>query len=152
MVASILTSVTTFVKTVNFSDIKKIPWVKNCQKVTFSDENYSIVKSSWVFDTFYPWFQGELSRYGISAWDKKFDCDDFAALFRVLCQVCHLKSAPSKTDGLGVGEVSYDKDETSPHAINVVLTDNGPIFIEPQSGKQLILTKNEENSIYRVRF
>ncbi len=138
-------------KTLNFSDIKKIPWVDKCPKVAFSDKNFNLVKSSWVFDKFYPWFQGELARYGVSDWSKKFDCDDFAAFFRILCQICHKKSG-GNTDGLAVGEVSYEQGDVSPHAINVVLTEKGPIFIEPQTGNQLILTKNEQNSIYRVRF
>lgn len=138
-------------KVLNFSDIKKIPWVANCSKTTFSDENYNIPKLEWVLDGFYPWFQGELGRYGIHAWNKKFDCDDFAALFRILCQVCHLKSS-GKTDGLAVGEIHYESENLGPHAINAILTEKGPIFIEPQTGKPLTLTKNEQVSIYRVRF
>jgi hypothetical protein len=139
------------VKALNFSDIKKIPWVENCPKTTFSDENFNLPKSEWIFDKFYPWFHEELTRYGVSEWNKKFDCDDFAAFFRILAQICHKKSKGS-TDGLAVGEIHYDQENTGPHAINVVLTEKGPIFIEPQTGEQLILTKNEQNSIYRVRF
>lgn len=138
-------------KVLNFSTIKKIPWVANCPKTTFSDENFNIVQSSWLFDKFYHWFVGELNRYGIQAWNKKFDCDDFASFFRILCQICHLKSNGT-TDGLAIGEVHYEQDNASFHAINVALTEKGPIFVEPQTGQQLFLTKNEEKSIYRVRF
>lgn len=138
-------------KVLNFSDIKKIPWVANCPKATFSDENFNLVQSSWLFDKFYPWFQSEMSRYGIFSWDKKFDCDDFATLFRILCQVCHFHSS-GKTDGLAIGEIHYEQNDTNPHAINVALTEKGPIFIEPQTGKPLILTKYEKKSIYRVHF
>lgn len=138
-------------KVLNFSAIKKIPWVANCPKTTFSDENFNLPKGEWIFNKFYPWFQGELARYGVAEWNKKFDCDDFAAFFRILAQICHKKSKGS-TDGLAIGEIHYESEKLGPHAINAVLTEKGPIFIEPQTGEQLILTKYEENSIYRVRF
>ncbi len=138
-------------KVLDFSAIKKIPWVSACPKVIFSDENYNIPTTEWVFNKFYPWFQGELKRYGVSEWTKKFDCDDFAAFFRILAQICHKKSKGT-TDGLAIGEVHYEQSDASFHAVNVVLTEKGPIFIEPQTGQQLILTKDEEKSIYRVRF
>lgn len=133
-------------------DIKKIPWIKNCPRTTFSDDEYNLVKESWVFEKFYPWFEDELDRYHIKGWHKRFDCDDFASLFRILAQVCHLQSGGS-AKGLGIGEIFFESEKLQgPHAINAVLVENGPIFIEPQTGKKLELTQNEKNSIYRVRF
>ena len=69
-------------------------------------------------------------------WKKSFDCDDFATKFRLHAQEMFQDSID--TDGLAVFRWGY----TSPlggHMINVILTQDDIIFIEPQTGKILSL-------------
>jgi len=117
---------------------------------TFGDDSYNCPTEDWLINKFYPYFCSELERLGIIDWSKKFDCEDFSAMYKILSQVCHFNSRGTQ-DGLAVGAIDYTKDSGEYHSINVAFTNVGVIYIEPQSGKPLKLSKNEQNSINRVR-
>lgn len=119
--------------------------------VIFEDETYNLPTFDFVFNKFYPFFQKELNRLKIVNWTSKFDCEDFAKMFKVLMQACHQNSS-GNAEGLAVAEIHYRRDKGDNHAINAVITDKGLIFVEPQTGESLILSKNEEKSIYYVNF
>lgn len=118
--------------------------------VTFSDSRYNLPTQDFLLKKFYPYFSAELERLGIVEWSDKFDCEDFAATYKMLCQACH-KNSRSTQEGLAVGAIDYAKDNGEYHCINIAFTDKGLLFIEPQTGKLLTLSKSEQNSINRVR-
>lgn len=118
-------------------------------RVTFSDEFFNLPSYDWVFNAFYPYFQKELRRLKIDGWSNKFDCEDFTKFFKTLAQACH-KSSKGTAEGLAVGEISYTKTSGEYHSINIIETEKGLIFLEPQTGESLILTENEKNSINKV--
>jgi len=119
-------------------------------RTTFSDSTFNLPTKTWLFSKFYPYFSKELERLGIIEWSEKFDCEDFAAMYKILCQVCH-KNSRSTQGGLAVGAVDYQKDSGEYHCINIAFTDQGLVFIEPQTGKELKLSENEKNSINKLR-
>ena len=103
-------------------------------------------------EKFYPFFVGKLNELGVSVWDNKWDCEDFASFFKSMAQVCHKKSSGT-AEGLAIGEIYYhqDGDGEGNHAINVIFTENGPIFFEPQQGLPVKLSDTEIKSIYFFR-
>lgn len=120
------------------------------QKTTFGDDQYSIIKKDWLFSSFYPFFSAELERLGVVQWSKKFDCEDFARMFKILAQACHLNSRGS-TEGIAIGEIDYCKGDGEYHCINAAFTEKGLVFLEPQTGKELFLSTKEYDSINRFR-
>ncbi len=120
-------------------------------KVIFSDNEYNLPTYSYIFNKFYPYFQKELFRLKIDGWSQKFDCEDFAKLFKTLIQACHAQSK-GNAEGIAVAEIHYKREDGVNHAINAIITDKGLIFLEPQTGESLVLTENEEKSIYYVNF
>ena len=133
-------------------DIKKVFREFSVLHQLFSDTVYDKPKKSWILNEFYSWYSNVyLSLVGINKWQKKFDCDDFAASFKLGAQVAHSKSK-GKNDGFAVGVIWYNDEKMGYHAINAVFTDKGLIFVEPQNGKEKKLSKDEKNSIYFVKF
>lgn len=120
-------------------------------KVIFSDSEYNLPTNSYVFNKFYPFFQKELFRLKIDGWSQKFDCEDYAKMFKTLMQACH-QNSDGDAEGIAVAEIHYKRDSGDNHAINAIITDKGLIFLEPQTGESLVLSENEEKSIYFVNF
>ncbi len=139
-------------KTVENTYFLTFSWAQKLypNKVTFGDFSYNLPKSSWVFNALYPFFRGEMKRWGVLEWSEKFDCEDFAQTFRVLAKACHHKSSGS-AQGIAVGEIDYQRDDGVNHCINTLFTEKGLIFFEPLTGKSLILSDEEIASIRRFR-
>lgn len=127
-------------------------WVRKLypDKATFGDANFNLPKSSWVFNSLYPFFRGEMKRWGVLEWSDKFDCEDFSQTFRVLAKACHYKSSGS-AQGIAIGEIDYERSDGEYHCINTLFTEKGLIWFEPQTGKSLILSDEEITSIRRFR-
>jgi hypothetical protein len=118
-----------------------------------SDVDYAMPKASWLTGTFYDFYQEWRFDHNLNEWSNKNDCDNAACLFYTFAQICHAKSDRAE-QGISVGELFYfiGGDKTRGHAINIAITDKGAIYIEPQSGKTLSLTKTEKESSWFVRF
>jgi hypothetical protein len=104
----------------------------------------------WVTGTWYNHYCKVLDSKGITGWREDFDCDDWAHAFKVEMQYAH-KKACVNSEGIACGVV-YDIISRSGHAINVVITEGGVTFTEPQTGRVLDLTDQEVGQIWFVLF
>ena len=109
-------------------------------------------------------------------WKRKFDCENLASLYKSYCDLLHYKTNPlsfeenfkaknknkSDSEGLAIGTIWYDN-STAPnsknlHAINAIITQKpgqqklSVIYIEPNNGSQLSLTKKQKESIWYAKF
>ncbi len=122
------------------------------------DETYARVRLAAV-PSMHDDFAATTHKQGMPArWDRKFDCNRFAALWIGLAQAryaaeqWHSSSAPQ---ALALAEVWYSPDAAPAgvgHAIVAAVTDTGPLFIEPQNGAIVHLSATERASIYFVRW
>ncbi len=104
----------------------------------------------------YSQFRDELFRLGIVRWNERFDCNQFAGFF---CALANAKFYAANFHGdtpaqsLALAQYWYRPGAGRfCHAIFLALTDRGPFFIEPQTGKPVNLTPNEVASRYLVKF
>lgn len=119
-----------------------------------SDETYGKPKTAWLRDKFWPWFQQMRWNLGLDKWTRRNDCDNFARAYAQACADCHALTVGNQDEGLAVGEFCYigTSHVQGAHAIIVAFTDEGKIYIEPQTGQRLALTPSEELSCFFVRF
>lgn len=113
----------------------------HCQN---ADGSYDLPARDWLISYCMKWVSAR------QAWTDKFDCDDFAFAFKVACQEAHRMGAGT-SDGLAVGVVFFCPDKGGGHAINFAVVDNNEvIFIEPQTGERICLSKSELASVFFV--
>jgi hypothetical protein len=119
-----------------------------------ADRTYAPVKKKYLLENFYDWYRKFMFSQDVIKWDSRFDCDDFAALYRSLIQLAHFQAKGNNDEGVAVGEVFFwqEGNPDKGHAINCGMTEEGLIFFEPQTGKQLHLSNEELASIFFVRF
>jgi hypothetical protein len=115
------------------------------------DVSYAMPTKDWLLTKFYPWFKAQRWGGNWSTWQRKNDCDNFARAFCVFAQDAHAASAGSDAEGLAVGEFCFHS-TSGPHAIVCAIVETGIIYIEPQNGTELKLTKQEEQSCFRASF
>jgi hypothetical protein len=126
-----------------------------CPHIVTADRDYAEVKKSYLLGAYYSWFKNFLYGGGNDptiVWDATFDCDDFARLFCALLQLAHFRNKRTNEEGVAVGEIHYMQDTGGGHAIVCAFTDEGRIFIEPQTGLEMKLSNNEIASIFLARF
>jgi len=116
-----------------------------------ADESYRQVKKAAI-KSHWNKYKQELFNKGVANWDNSFDCNRFTLYFQAFSQIEYFKTSNGSNSSVAIGEVFYLKDGISGHAINCALTDSGLIFIEPQTGQVLNLTKKELDSIFFVKF
>lgn len=121
-----------------------------------ADANYSIPTKKWFLNEFSKSLVDHLIKIGIFRYAAESnDCDDYSRFAATLAQIFNAKSGRSDK-GLSIGEVWYIKNGNLPHAITIAIVANKGnyeiCFMEPQSGKQEILSQKEIESIYYVRF
>lgn len=117
----------------------------------FSDTSYAKPTLRWLTEEFYRWFWERRAELGLRNWARKNDCDNFARAYAQYAQDAHASSVGNDDEGLAVGEFWYHS-ANGPHAIVIAFTDEGRVFIEPQTGRTLILTQTEFNSCFFARF
>lgn len=125
---------------------------KQCPNIIVGDGSYAMPTSSWLFGKFKSWYFTMLGALKSSGYSAQWDCDDFASIFRVMAQICHAQTRTRPEEGIAVGELFYMMDSGGGHAICCAFTENGLIFIEPQTGEQLKLSATELQSVSFVRF
>jgi len=120
-----------------------------------SDSTYAEVNSN-ALPIFYDWFRGKLFDLGVTKWDSRQDCDDFANLF---ADFLHLRFYLGQWDsgqlpnaqGAAVARVYYRPTYSAQnHAINAVMTERGLLYVEPQTGQILQLSLSEFQSRYNI--
>lgn len=109
------------------------------------DDSYAVVSRA-ALPAMYEMFRADLFAKGVTRWDERFDCNHFASYYVSLAQVryflggFHTFAAPQS---LALGVYWY-KDGAFAHALVVALTDDGIVYIEPQTGKEVVLTAKQQ--------
>jgi hypothetical protein len=119
-----------------------------------ADATYAKPTLRWLRDVLWPYFKDDRHAKGLLTWTRRNDCDNFARAYAQAAADCHGANSGDASEGLAVGEFWYVGKEhvKGPHAIVVAFTDEGKVFIEPQSGQRIALTPEEENSCFLVKF
>jgi hypothetical protein len=117
----------------------------------FGDSLYAEVNSEWLKD-FYRKYRSELSRLGVVKWSNRYDCRRFAGLFTELAQSQFFSQAfhsDTAAHTLALGPVWYRPENSQVgHAIIAAMTERGIIYLDPQNGQEVNLTKRERASIF----
>ena len=106
----------------------------------------------WWVKEFCPWWMEFIKHWGWDKWADQWLCKDFAAMFRVFAQRAHASTHKVPDERLICAEFWYRRDDGTGHALNFMLTDKGPVYIEPQTGKRVTLSTTEIASCYKRRF
>jgi hypothetical protein len=118
------------------------------------DANYSVFDADKL-GGYYDEYRKDLFEKGVVRWDRQFDCNRFSQSFASFLQIKHLVESRKEFgqgEALAVAELYYKKNGVTGHAINLILTKDGFIFFEPQTGKILNLTQAEKDSIFLIKF
>lgn len=114
------------------------------------DEKYQLVNEA-ALKNFYEYYKSDLFNKGVTKWDSSFDCNRFALYYQALAQITYYRETFGKrvAQSIAVGEVYYKSDKSGGgHAINMIITPTRILFVEPQTGEEIILTKKRK----RVNF
>lgn len=118
------------------------------------DTAYAEVRSAALPDL-YANFRAVLSDQGLVKWDARFDCNHFASLYIALAHSKYAVAAwhsYSEAQALALAEVWYARDSGGAHAIVAAMTEQGLVFIEPQTGKPINLSDRERRSFILVKW
>lgn len=118
------------------------------------DLGYAPVNSKWLAG-YYDEFRADLHRRGVVKWEGRFDCNKFATAYASGAQMRYFRDSFhswAPTQALAVGEIWFRPTPTTAHAVNIVLTERGPLVIEPQTGRELVLTEAQRASVFYCRF
>lgn len=114
----------------------------------YGSSQYAVVKVA-ALPGIYDDFRDVLGDIGIVNWDTRFDCNWFASLY-ISTANAHFASAAwhseTPAQSLALGEFWYHRDQGGWHAIVTAVTDQGVVFIEPQTGRLVKLTAGERQS------
>ncbi len=117
----------------------------------FGDQAYAEVNSAWL-PKFHEEFRRELHRLGIVRWNERFDCNRFTDLFIALAQARFYREtfhSDTPARALAMGPYWYVRDNgRGTHAVVQVLTERGRIFVDPQTGQEVQLTRTETALAY----
>ena len=122
--------------------------------VILADASYGVPTVRWLGEQFWPWYQRQRWNLGLDKWERRNDCDNHARAYAQYAADCHALTGSGAGEGLAVGEFFYvaTSHVQGPHAINVAFTDEGKVYLEPQTGRRLTLAPSEELSCFHVRF
>lgn len=117
---------------------------------------YAEVSEAWI-QWAYADFRAELSagQFGVTKWDDRSQCTLFASAFEVYCQKRYFAQAFHSSipaPGIAVGTMWFTPAPGQGHAINVVRTESGVRYFEPQTGRFLNLTSVQIASTYFRKF
>jgi hypothetical protein len=119
------------------------------------DGPYAVVKAD-ALPSYYADFRAELFKAGITKWDARFDCNHFAAYYIAKAQMQYYLSnfhSSTAAQTLALAEFWYRPGGGAQgHAIVAAITDQGLLFIEPQTGQRLVLTQAEHESKMLVKW
>lgn len=120
-----------------------------------ADDSYQLVSERWFFTDFAALLRADLSRNGLSQYvPRSNDCDDFTRNGASLAQ--RLNARRFSQSALAVGEFWYQQRDGNFHVILIAAVDRGgklaPVFMEPQTQRQVFLTEAEILSCQGLRF
>lgn len=117
--------------------------------VYVGDSSYAVVRKDWLVD-FYPKYRDRLFKLGVTKWDDSFDCNHFSYNFVALAQTDYYVTSfhdRSRANTLAVGLIWYMKQGTQGHSIVMAVTEQGIVYMEPQTGQFVTLTESEKATI-----
>lgn len=117
-----------------------------------SDDTYALMEEASFLKTS-PYMKWILRIFNTCGWKEKFDCDDFAMLWKILTSLRHSKSKIGESQGVACGIVWFRQEISGiGHAINIVKTENGWRMFDPQSEQFIDLSEKERKSAWFVLF
>lgn len=140
--------------------ISKLDILKEHTIIYSGKHVYATVNREWIlwaYDDFRNWLaQGQ---YGVLKWDDRSQCTLFSAAFEVYCQIAFFRQAfhdSIPAQGIAVGTIwylpNYPIDFSTGHAINMIITQNGMEYFEPQTGKFITLTSDQISTAFLKKF
>lgn len=115
------------------------------------DDFYAEVNSASL-PQLYESFRDQLFARDIVRYDNRYTCKHYAALFAELAQTRYFQEnfrITTRAKALAIGSVWYVQDGSAGrHAIVQALTERGRIYLEPQTGREVVLSEREEASAY----
>ena len=129
----------------------------NGEQFKFGAGEYAVPTLNWLTTTYWDFFKGRLWNDNLGTWATRWECRDFASLYRILAVECWALTRDQSvtSDGLAVGEMWFIPNPAVPgagHAQNPVITDQGLVIIEPQTGLPCPATLVRLQSRYMLRF
>jgi len=122
--------------------------------IRLPDRDYAQPSKEWLLTKFSEFFENLKSKFDLKIWEKRWDCDNFASLYRCFAQAAHseasVRSAPE--EGAAVGEMWFTQDSGGGHAVNIAVCDDDIVIVEPQTCEELHLSTSELASVYFCRF
>tara|TARA_R110002167_G_scaffold140238_6_gene327952 strand:+ start:355 stop:831 length:477 start_codon:yes stop_codon:yes gene_type:complete len=117
-----------------------------------ADGVYAMATHHWYVRKGFPAYKRWSILQGLWKWFDRHDCDDKADVFKVFMQRCFRGAKAADCDGFAVFRIFYHigGERTKGHAINLVITDHGVEFVEPQTARFVTLTQAELESIWTV--
>lgn len=118
------------------------------------DASYAEVNSAWL-PAWYRLYRARLYRLGIVHGSKRFDCNRFSDIYVSLAHAhfsvsMHHSDIPA--EAIAIGTVWYKVDNRNErHALVLALTERGRLFIDPQCGREVVLSETEIASIFHQR-
>lgn len=124
------------------------------QSIHFGCADYEVPTLEWVQQKAWPAFRDWLFSMGCDKWQERFECRDFARMFAAFCVVCwaQTRMVSSTSDGVSVGEIWFNPEPLTGHAICPVICDKGLVFIEPQTGQEYPMSAEQIATAYFLRF
>jgi hypothetical protein len=130
--------------------------------VNFGGMNFAVPTLAWLQGPCFEYFKARYWNLNLDKWQFKWECRDFARAFAVCAHECHALSpdAPAESDALAVGESWFIPEASrianplfpAGHAINACFTDQGLVYLDPQTGLLWLLNSTEFQSQFFVRF
>lgn len=159
----------------DYIEAKEIRWRYPKLAPLLTDTDYWLPSKDFITDKLLPAYKKYLKINKI-VYSRKFDCDDFSALFHAFSQKFYTDMVINKNaEAITVAELYYEKTTSfitdfpmfgirklpqaikveveSNHAINLILLDDSTsMFVEPQNGEEITLTIKEGKSIFFCKF
>ena len=148
----------------------------------FTDASYAVIDENWLVEEGFIAYRKWMDFAGLRDWKGNWDCDNLAASYKLFLQILHAKHNPytftqrfnkkgkntTNVDSVAIGTIFYKisrKGSSSYHAINLAICSAGynfdrrgnthkfkKVYIEPEHGAIIKLTKKEEDSICYINF
>lgn len=123
----------------------------NLRGLYVPDRDYNVAKRSWYEKFWKEFFKPFIDQHGLD-YSSKFDCDNFATLFKALAHLAHARDV-GKSEGLAIATFSFTQRSGGGHAICLIEGEDSLFdYFEPQTGEFIHLNQDEKTSARFVTF
>lgn len=120
-----------------------------------TDADYATPSKKWIQGEFFNLYRKWLWDHNLFTWKEYGDCDNFAFTFYCFANMCHAKTMQIRerqglptVQGISVGIMFFKQKNYGGHAINFIVTEDEFLYLEPQNGQWLNLSKEERESCW----